>query len=69
MSSLFDHNGHLNGGDGMPNNVNLQSSRPMKLNQVGPVCEEKSLEHGMKYGIVISLKKQLVIAKMPLNTT
>lgn len=51
----------------MPNNVNLQSSRPMKLNQVGPVCEEKSLELGMKYGIVISLKKQLpvVIAKMP----
>lgn len=46
----------------MPNNVNLQSS--MKLNQVGPVCEEKSLELGMKYGIVISLKKQLVIAKM-----
>lgn len=40
----------------MPNNVNLQSSRPMKLNQVGPVCEEKSLELGMKYGIVISLK-------------
>lgn len=34
----------------MPNNVNLQSSRPMKLNQVSPVCEEKSLELGMKYG-------------------
>lgn len=47
----------------MPNNVNLQSSRPMKLNQVGPVCEEKSLELGMKYGIVISLKKQLVISQ------
>lgn len=37
----------------MPNNVNLQSSRPMKLNQVGPVWEEKSLEHGMKYGHLI----------------
>lgn len=49
----------------MPDNVNLQSSRPMKLNQVSPVCEEKSLELGMKYGMVISLKKQLVIAKMP----
>lgn len=57
MSSLFDHNGHLNGGTGC---LTMSTCRVL-----GPVCEEKSLELGMKYGIVISLKKQLVIAKMP----